>query len=112
VDCRDLNFFAVSVILQRETGGNLAEIIENIAHLIRERFKLLGKIKALCAEGKMSAIILAAIPFFVAIAIYVLHPKYIMTLVREPAGRIMVLVALCMMVFGAFVMKRIIKIKV
>jgi tight adherence protein B len=112
VDCPDLNFFAVSVILQRETGGNLAEIIESIAHLIRERFKLLGKIKALCAEGKMSAIILAAIPFFVAAAIYVLHPKYIITLVREPAGRIMVVVALCMMVFGAFVMKRIIKIKV
>ena len=112
VDFRDLNFFAVSVILQRETGGNLAEIIENIAHLIRERFKLLGKIKALCAEGKMSAIILAAIPFFVAAAIYVLHPKYIITLVTDPVGRKMVVVALCMMVFGAFVMKRIIKIKV
>jgi len=112
VDCHDLNFFAVSVILQRETGGNLAEIIESIAHLIRERFKLLGKIKALSAEGKISAIILAAIPFVVVIAIYFLHPKYIMTLVREPAGRVMSIVGLSLMILGGFVMRKITKIKV
>lgn len=112
VDCKDLNFFAVSVILQRETGGNLAEIIESIAHLIRERFKLLGKIRTLSAEGRISAIVLGAIPFFVGTIIYVLNPKYILTLVREPAGRIMAVAALCLMILGAFVMKRIASIKV
>src|SRR5208283_1574049 len=54
VDCPDLRFFVVSVSIQRESGGNLSEIIENIAHIVRERFKLMGKIRVLAAEGKMS----------------------------------------------------------
>ena len=68
VDVPDLKFFTVSVIIQRESGGNLAEILESIARLIRERFKLQGKIKTLSAEGKLSAIILVGLPFFVVLA--------------------------------------------
>jgi tight adherence protein B len=112
VDSQDLNFFIVSVILQRETGGNLAEIIESIAHLIRERFKLLDKIKALSAEGKISAIILCCLPFIVVFFLYFRNASYIMTLFRDPTGKIMVGVALCMMILGAYIMKRIINIKV
>ena len=73
VDVPDLKFFTVSVIIQRESGGNLAEILESIARLIRERFKLQGKIKTLSAEGKLSAIILVGLPFFVVLAS--VHPK-------------------------------------
>lgn len=112
VDCPDLRYFVVAVILQRETGGNLAEIIESIGYIIRERFKLRGKIRILAAEGKLSAIILVAIPFFVIIALHFTSPKYINALFFEPAGRIMGAVALVMMVMGIFVMKKMINIKV
>ena len=112
VDCPDLRYFVVAVILQRETGGNLAEIIESIGYIIRERFKLRGKIRILAAEGKLSAIILVAIPFFVIIVLRFTSPEYINALFFEPAGRIMGAVALVMMVMGIFVMKKMIAIKV
>jgi tight adherence protein B len=112
VDCRDLKFFVISVILQRETGGNLAEILENIARLIRERFKLYGRIRVLSAEGKLSAIILIAIPIFVAFALSIMNPQYIKTLITDPLGRIMIVFAISMMIVGIFVMRRMIKIKV
>jgi tight adherence protein B len=112
LNCKDLNFFVVSVILQRETGGNLAEIIEKIAHLIRERFKLLDKIKTLSAEGRLSAIILACIPFVVAGILYFKNPTYIMVLYTDPTGRIMATVVLCMVILGIYIMKRIVNIKV
>ena len=65
VGCQDLKYFAVSVIVQQETGGNLAEITENIAFIIRERFRFRGKVKTLSAEGKISAFILSALPFVI-----------------------------------------------
>ena len=112
VDCPDLRFFIMSVILQRETGGNLAEILEKIAHIIHERFKLQGQIRVLCAEGKLSSIILIALPFVIAIALYVLNPIYVKTLFSDPMGRMMIAYALLMMIIGIFVMKRMITIKV
>lgn len=112
VDCPDLRFFIISVILQRETGGNLAEILEKISYLIRERFKLKGHIQVLAAEGKLSAVILIALPFVIAFALYVLNPGYIKTLFIDPLGKILTLFALFMMAIGIFVMKRMITIKV
>ena len=112
VDCRDLKFFVISVILQRETGGNLAEILENIARLIRERFKLHGHIRVLSAEGKLSAIILIALPIFVVFALSIINPEYIKTLITDPLGRIMTVFAISLMVVGVFVMRRMIKIRV
>jgi tight adherence protein B len=112
VDCQDLNFFVVSVILQRETGGNLAEIMEKIAHLIRERFKLLDKIRTLSAEGKLSAVILTIIPFFVASVVFVMNRTYIIILWTDPAGRYMIAGAIILMLIGFYVMMRIIKIRV
>lgn len=112
VDCLDLNFFIISVIIQRETGGNLAEILENIARLIRERFKLHGRIRVLAAEGKLSAMILIALPFFVAFVISILNPKYIGTLITDPIGHILIAVAIIMMTLGILIMIRMIKIKV
>jgi len=112
VDCPDLVFFVVSVILQRETGGNLAEIMQNSAHLIRERYKFYGKVKTLSAEGKLSAVILTIMPFAVAGALYIMNKKYIMTLFTEHIGKVMCGVALVLMVIGAFVMSRIVDIEV
>ncbi len=112
INCPDLKFFVISVILQRETGGNLAEIIENLAYIIRERFKLYGKIRTLAAEGKISAIILGSLPFFIMVALHLTSPAYIRVLFSDPAGKIIIGIAAFMMVIGILVMKKIVNIKV
>ena len=111
-DCPDLNYFAVAVIVQRETGGNLAEIIENIAHIIRERFKLRSKIRVLSAEGRLSAIILIAIPCVLCVVLRFMNPGYINTLFTDPAGRVAVGIGVCLMVAGIIVMKKMVDIRV
>jgi len=112
VDCPDLRFFIISVIIQRETGGNLAEILGKISYLIRERFKLQSRVQVLASEGKLSAIILIAIPFVIALALSVLNPVYMKTLFIDPVGKALVVFALVMMVIGMVVMKRMIEIRV
>ena len=112
VDCNDLKFFVMSVIIQRETGGNLAEILENIARLIRERFKLHGRIRVLSAEGKLSAIILVAIPFFLGFVLSIINPEYINTLFEDPIGIVLVVFACVMMAFGILMMKKMVAIRV
>jgi tight adherence protein B len=112
VDCNDLKFFVMSVIIQRETGGNLAEILENIARLIRERFKLQGRIRVLSAEGKLSAIILVAIPFFLGFVLSIINPDYINTLFEDPIGIFLVIFACVMMAFGILMMKKMVAIRV
>ena len=112
VDCPDLKFFVVSVILQRETGGNLAEIIEKLAFLIRERFKFRGKVRVLSAEGRFSAIILLVIPFVVSLILYFANQKYIVVLFLDPIGKVMLGIAALMMVMGIYMIRRIIKVEV
>ena len=112
VDCPDLRFFVVSVNLQRETGGNLAEIIEGLAHLIRERFKFRGKVRVLSAEGRLSATILLVLPFVLFAGIFIANPKYISTLIDDPLGRYLMGVSGFMMIIGTFLIKRIIKVEV
>ncbi len=112
IECPDLRFFVISVIVQRESGGNLAEILENICRLIRERFKLRGRIKVLAAEGKLSAAILLVLPFLIALALSFLNPDYLKVLVNDPIGHAMLGFALVMMVLGVFVMRKMIAIKV
>jgi len=112
VDCPDLKFFVIAVILQRETGGNLAEILENISYLIRERFKLHGRVRALSAEGRLSATILIILPFFIAFVISIINPNYLRILITDPIGNILIFVAMAMMIVGFLIMKRMIDIKV
>jgi len=112
VDCPDVSFFVVAVVIQRESGGNLSEIIENIAHVVRERFKLLGKIRVLSAEGKFSAIILCLLPFLIGFVIYLLNRDYIMILVEDPIGNYIIGAGLVMMLLGIIVMRQMIQIKV
>jgi tight adherence protein B len=112
VECIDLRFFVVAVILQRETGGNLAEIIESLAHLIRERFKFRGKVRVLSAEGKLSAAILVAVPFLLFAAIFVINPNYMETLILDPIGQTLSTISIIMMVIGIFIIRRIVDIDV
>ncbi len=112
VDCPDLKLFIISIILQRETGGNLVETLENIAYLIRERFKLQGRIRVLASQGKLSATILVVLPFAVALGFYILNRKYIEVMTTDPAGRFIILLALILMVIGILVMKKMVDIKV
>jgi tight adherence protein B len=112
IDCPELRFFVVSVILQRETGGNLAEIIESLARLIRERFKFDGKVRVLAAEGKLSAVILVALPFVIAILLRLINPAYMQTLFAEEGGRLAVGAALILMMMGIVIIKAMVKIKV
>ena len=112
IDSDDLKLFVISVIIQRTSGGNLAEILENIGRLIRERFKLKGNIKTLTAEGRISAYILIALPFFLGYVMYLLNPSYISTLFTDPIGHFLIAGACVMMIIGAFVMKRMVDIKV
>jgi tight adherence protein B len=112
VDCADVRFFVVSVILQRETGGNLAEIIENLAHLIRQRFKFRGKLRVLTAEGRLSATILLILPFVLFSAFLVLSPEYVAYLISDPIGRFMAGIGAFLMFIGVLMIKRIIKVEV
>ena len=108
----DMRYFVMAVVIQRETGGNLAELLGKLAELVRERFKLFAKVRVLAAEGKLSAWILTALPFCVAGAIQVMNPEYLSVLFTDVVGIKMVMGALGLMAMGIFAMWRIIDIKV
>jgi tight adherence protein B len=112
IECPELKYFVVAVILQHETGGNLAELIESLANLIREKFKFQGKVRTLSAEGRLSAIILVSIPFFIATYLHLQSPEYLCILFSAPFGRFMVGAAGVMMVIGILIIKRMVTIKV
>ncbi len=108
----DLRFFATAVILQRQTGGDLAEILDKIGYLIRERFKIWGQVQALTGEGRLSGIVLLALPPVLFLAVYRLNPNYVTPLFTDPFGRQMLAGAIILQLMGAAVIKKIINIKV
>ncbi len=108
----DLRFFATAVILQRQTGGDLAEILDKIGHLVRERYKIWGQIQALTGEGRLSGIVLLALPPVLAIVMWRLNPGYLMTLFNDPMGHQMLAFAIVMQIVGALVIRKIVNIKV
>lgn len=112
VPSTDLRYFVIAVLIQRETGGNLSELLDNISKIIRERIKLLGQIRVLSAEGRMSAWVLGLLPFGAAAMIQLSNPGFLSVLYTDPAGRKMVATALVMMIFGVFAMRKIINIRV
>ncbi|UZP65905.1 type II secretion system F family protein [Desulfovibrio mangrovi] len=112
VDCPDLKFFVVSVNIQRETGGNLSEIVGNIARLVRERFKFNGRVRTLAAEGKLTAYVLFALPFAVGVVINLINADYMSLLYTTPEGKFMLTNALIQMGLGALFLKKLITIKV
>ncbi len=91
---RDLKIFAVSAVVQKETGGNMAEILGNIAETIRARYRFFGKLRALTAEGRASALVLGALPFAITLLLKVVNPHYLDPLFLTPAGHSILLFAL------------------
>ncbi|MBE9398153.1 type II secretion system F family protein [Pontibacterium sp. N1Y112] len=104
--------FVTSVLVQKETGGNLAEILDKISQVIRGRFRFQRKIKTLSAEGRLSAWILTLVPFTLFVIIYFTTPDYLPILVESPDGRQLVIGACVMMVLGIYWIRRILKIEV
>lgn len=112
VPSTDLSYFVIAVLIQHETGGNLSELLGNISTIIRERLKLMGTIRVLSAEGKLSAWILTLLPFVLGATLQIVNPGFLNVLWTDPMGIKMTITALSMMVLGIFAMSRIIKIRV
>jgi tight adherence protein B len=101
-----------SLLIHRETGGNLTEVLERLSRLIRGRFRFQRKVKTLSAEGRMSAWVLVAVPFVLAIAILLTTPKYMPMLINDPIGNKLIIGAFCAMLIGIFWIRKIIRIQV
>jgi tight adherence protein B len=108
----DLRYFVIAVLIQRESGGNLAEILGNIGFIIRERLKLFAKVRALSAEGRLSAWILALLPFVVIGVLSVLSPDFIKIFWTDPAAEKLAGVCLGLMTLGILWMRKIVRIRV
>ena len=112
VPSTDLRYFVIAVLIQRETGGNLSELLASISAIIRDRLKLMGQVKVLSAEGRMSAWVLGLLPFAAALLIQLTNPKFLEVLYTDPGGRKMLAVVAVMMVLGVLAMRKIIHIRV
>jgi tight adherence protein B len=108
----DVHFFVSAVLLQKRTGGNLAEILDKLAYVIRERFKLRGRIRAVSAHGKMTATALSCIPIAVAILMFYTNPTYVKFFFEDDVGNIMLGAAVALQLIGYGVMKKIVNIEV
>jgi tight adherence protein B len=108
----DLRFFVTSVMIQRTTGGDLAEILDKIGYVIRERYRILGQVKALTAEGRLSGVVLIALPFILFLVMLHIKPDYVATLWTDPLGIKMSIFAGVLQILGAIVIKKIVDIKV
>jgi tight adherence protein B len=108
----DVHFFVSAVLLQKRTGGNLAEILDKLAYVIRERFKLRGRIRAVSAHGRMTAAALSAIPAAVAILMFYTNPDYVKFFFKDDTGNIMLGAAVFLQLVGYLIMKKIVNIEV
>jgi tight adherence protein B len=108
----DVRFFATAVLIQRETGGNLSEILDNLAHVVRERFKILRQVRVYTAHGRLTGYVLLAMPAFLAVALMFINPDHMNLLFREKMGQQLLLAALVMQVIGYFWIQKVIKIEV
>ncbi len=108
----DLKMCVTAVLIQRETGGNLAEILEKVAYTIRERFRIMGDLKTLTTSSRMSAWLLCGLPIFVAIAVTVMNPDYMSVLWKDPRGHYLIAAALFLQITGMLIVRKILKIKI
>ena len=112
VPSTDLRYFVIAVLIQRETGGNLTELLSSISAIIRDRLKLLGQVRVLSAEGRMSAWVLGLLPFGAALMMHLMNPQFIAVLYTDAGGRKMVGVSLGLLVVGVLCIRKIINIRV
>ncbi len=108
----DVRFFSTAVLIQRETGGNLSEILENLAHVVRERFKILRQVRVYTAHGRLTGYVLLALPVFLAIALMFINPEHMQLLFREHIGHLMLGATVIMQTVGYFWIKQVVKIEV
>lgn len=112
VDTLDVRFFVTAVLIQRQTGGDLAEVLDKIGNVIRDRIKLFGTVQALTAEGRLSGYVLLALPVIVFFVMLWINPAYADTLISTPMGKMMMTVAAVMQIMGYLMIKKIVNIKV
>ena len=112
IDILDVKFFVTAILIQRETGGNLAEIIDKIAYVIRERFRIQGQLKIFTAQARLTGVILSLLPIGVAVIIGTMNPEYLKPLWFEKVGRVMIAIAVTMQILGMLAIRKIIRIKI
>lgn len=112
VPLTDMRYFVVSVLIQRESGGNLTEVLENLSRLIRDRFKLRARIRILSSEGRLSAWVLGVMPFALAGLMNIFNPTFIAPLWHDPIGLTIVKTMLTLMAIGIFILRQIVRIRV
>jgi len=108
----DVHFFVSALLLQKRTGGNLAEILDKLAYVIRERFKLRGRIRAISAHGRMTGIALTCIPLGVGVIMFYVNPDYAKFFFLDDVGNIMLAAAITLQIIGYIIIKQIVKIEV
>ncbi len=108
----DVQFFVTAVLIQKETGGNLAEILDNLSHVVRERFRILGEVKVKTAQGRLTAAILIALPPFMAILLRTINPKYMSPLFNDPIGPYVIALAVFLQIVGTIMLWKIVDIEV
>jgi tight adherence protein B len=108
----DVKFFVTAVMLQRETGGNLAEILDNLSYVIRERFKILRQVRVYTAQGRLTMLLLMALPPIIVLIMEVMNPDFIKPLFSDPIGHILVVVGVILQTIGFFLIRKIIQIQV
>jgi tight adherence protein B len=108
----DLRFFSTALLLQRQTGGNLSEILRQLSNLIRERFRLKGQVKALSAHGRLTSMILTGLPMVTTGALTLIAPEYLGGMAKDPDGFKLIIAAGVMMLIGTLIIQKIIRIEV
>jgi tight adherence protein B len=108
----DVKFFVTAVMLQRETGGNLAEILDNLSYVIRERFKILRQVRVHTAQGRLTMVLLMALPPTIVVVMQLLNPGFIQPLFSDPWGHVLIVAGISMQTIGYFVIRKIIRIQV
>ncbi len=108
----DVKFFVTAVMLQRETGGNLAEILDNLSYVIRERFKILRQVRVHTAQGRLTMVLLMALPPMIVVIMLILNPGFIRPLFTDPIGHALIVGGITLQTVGYFVIRRIIRIQV
>jgi tight adherence protein B len=108
----DVKFFVTAVMLQRETGGNLAEILDNLSYVIRERFKIMRQVRVYTAQGRLTMLLLMGLPPLIITSMLFLSPQFVHPLFSDPIGHSLIVVGITLQTVGYFVIRRIIQIQV
>src|SRR5215468_3514441 len=108
----DVKFFVTAVMLQRETGGNLAEILDNLSYVIRERFKIMRQVRVHTAQGRLTMLLLMGLPPTIVVTMQVLNPSFIHPLFADPIGHVLIVAGIVLQTVGYFVIRKVIQIQV